>query len=170
MIDARRIVRRLEAPPTRRTAIALAAALAVLVVVLALCAVALGVRADAVGERERADELREQAPAAVAAVFTVHEKSWKQDRFRARDHLAAPLAGSLSAALAVGPPDEIASIVWEPLRTAVVDVDADAGVVLTTVRVSVTPKQGPAEVRTTSVQANLTRSGDRWLVNGLDEL
>ncbi len=164
------IVTRLEAPVGRRTWIAAAAAVVVLVVAFGWCVLAVASRSTETAAADARTSLAEQAPSVVASVFTVHGATWKQDRAQAREALAEPLATALRSALAVGPPAGVDSVVWAPSSTSVIDVDGDVGSALITVRVTVTPASGTRTVADRSVQADFTRVDGSWRLSGLDEL
>ncbi|QRY61614.1 hypothetical protein JVX90_14485 [Gordonia sp. PDNC005] len=164
------LVARLEAPVTRRTSMALIASVVVLVGVFVWCIAALGSRSAEVSATEARDELAEQAPVAVAAVFTVHRATWQHDREAARAVLAEPLAATLRPALADGPPRGVERVEWAPETIAVVDVDGDIGSAMLTVRVTVTPTSGAATSTKKSVHADFVRGGDHWRLSGLDDL
>jgi hypothetical protein len=164
------VVDRLEAPITRRTWIAVLASVVVLVAVFVWCVVALGSRSAEVSAAESRDDLAAQAPAAVAAVFTVHRATWRNDRESASAVLAEPLATTLRPALADGPPRGVERVEWAPETAAVVDVDGDTGSALLTVRVTVTPAAGAATSTKKSVHADFVRVEGQWRLSGLDDL
>ncbi|GED99863.1 hypothetical protein nbrc107696_03100 [Gordonia spumicola] len=165
-----RIVERLEAPVDRRTRLAVAAVAVVVVIAFVWCVAALGSRSTAVADADARTDLADQAPVAVATVFTVHAATWRSDRAAARGHLAEPLATTLAPALASGAPDGVATVEWAPLTTAVVDVDGDTGSVLLTVRVTVTPASGTPSTARKAVHADFSRVAGQWRLSGLDDL
>ncbi|WP_347955294.1 hypothetical protein [Gordonia aichiensis] len=148
-----------------------------LVVAAVLFVVALGYCIGGVDARTAADRaqqvratLQESAGGIVADVFSVDSRTWSSDRRTAQSLVAPPLSVSSQRGLTGPPPAGIASVSWVPQHVAVSWADDRAGEALIIVRVTVTARGGHTESRLKSVQAAYVRSGDRWLLNGLEEL
>lgn len=116
------------------------------------------------------DELAEQAGQIVAEVFTAQAQTWRSDRARAREQVTPQLAASAASGLSDAPPAGVRSVRWEPLSVGVVDAHRDWGTALVVANVVVTTSDGRQRTETKSVSVDLVRSGDRWLLSGLDEL
>lgn len=114
--------------------------------------------------------LESKAGAVLADVFSVDARSWSNDRETARSLVAPPLSTASGRALAGPPPGGATSVNWVPQNVAVTWADDRAGEALIVVNVTVTSRSGHAESRVKSVQAFYTRSGDQWLLSGLEEL
>lgn len=114
--------------------------------------------------------LQNKAGSVVSDVFSVDARSWPSDRKTARSLVAPPLSVSSSKALTGPPPSGASSVSWVPQNVGVTWADESGGEALIVVRVTVTSRTGLSESRVKSVQASFTREGDRWLLNGLEEL
>ncbi|WOC11582.1 hypothetical protein [Gordonia sp. MP11Mi] len=161
---------RLERPVTRNTLIGVAVAVVVLVGAFVVCVAGLDHRSDARTAATARDTVSEQAADAVAAVFSVSEKTWRHDRQAAKTHLADPMSTSLASALARGPAEGVISVEWEPQHAATVDIDQDTATAIVVARVTVTSRRGPPQTADRTVQTSLRRVEGRWLVTGMDEL
>ena len=161
---------RLERPVTRITLIGVVVAFVVLVGAFAVCVVGVDHRSDARAAAAARDTVSEEAADAVAAVFSVSEKTWRQDRQKATTYLAEPMSTSLASALAGGPAAGVVSVDWEPQHAATVDVDADTATVIVVARVTVTPRGKPPQTANRTVQTSLRCVDGRWMVTGMDEL
>ncbi|MFC0313296.1 hypothetical protein ACFQNE_16175 [Gordonia phosphorivorans] len=165
------VVDRLEAPMRRRDWWRHGL---IVLLLFAIAATAFGVvdarRAPVAARAATTVELNEQAGRILAEVFSARAVSWEQDRAHARTLVTPTLAASVATAFAASPPTGTRSVRWEPLQVGVVDAQEDSGTAVVVVNVIVTPEQGEPTVRTKSVNAEYRRSGDRWLLNGVDEL
>lgn len=151
-------------------ALRLLVAAAVFIAALVFCITSLDTRtADAQIVDARAS-LEKNAGAVLADVFSVDARSWSNDRETARSLVAPPLSAASGRALAGPPPGGATSVNWVPQNVAVTWADDRAGEALIVVNVTVTSRSGHAESRVKSVQAFYTRSGDQWLLSGLEEL
>jgi len=166
-----KLIRRLEAPLSARGA-AGRLLLAGLLTVLGIVAVVLVSlwHAPAADRTATGDELRRQAGPLIAEIFSADADTWDADRDRARELVGGPLRTSLSAGLSAGVPEGVRAVQWQPLAVGVVDQDRDRGTALVVVRVVVIPTQGLPTESVKSVNADFQRSGDRWLLVGMDEL
>ncbi|MEZ5210209.1 hypothetical protein [Gordonia sp. (in: high G+C Gram-positive bacteria)] len=165
------VVRGLQAPLTARSWAAIAAAVAVLMAAAVCCAFALDARAPVAARAGTADQLQRQAGPIVAAVFSARAETWQADRARARTLVTGAFATSVTTGLSAGPPAGVKSVRWEPLQVGVVEARARAGTALVVARVVVTAGPGAeSSSAVKSVSADFVRSGDRWLLSGLDEL
>lgn len=166
-----KLIDRLETPLSPRDALVRGL---VTVLLFAAAATAFGVaeerRVPVVERVDTTAQLQEQAGRIVADVFSARAASWEQDRAHARTLITPSLAASVATALSAQPPAGTRSVRWEPRQVGVVDAHEDSGTALVVVDVVVTSERGEPTVRTKSVNAEFRRSGDRWLLNGLDEL
>lgn len=145
-------------------------AAAVFAAALAFCLTGIGSRdADSRTLDARA-ALQSKAGTVVADVFSVDARSWSKDRETARSLVAPPLSVASGRALVGPPPNGATSVNWVPENVAVTWADDTGGDALIVVRVTVTSRSGLSESRVKSVQASFVRSGDRWLLSGLEEL
>lgn len=161
---------RLERRITRATVLGMVAACIALVVALTVCVLGLAHRSDVRAAASDRNAVSAQAGDAVAAVFSVSEKTWQRDRQAAKVFLAEPMSTALASALAGGPSAGVVSVDWSPQHAATVDVDGDTATALVVARVTVTPRDGDPQTAQRTVQTTLRRVDGRWLLTGLDEL
>ncbi|ALG86964.1 hypothetical protein ACH46_16030 [Gordonia phthalatica] len=145
-------------------------ALVVFAVAVTFCVTSLDARDTDSRTLDARAALQDKAGAIVSDVFSVDARSWTSDRETARTLVAPPLSVASSKALSGPPPAGATSVNWVPQNVAVTWADDSGGEALIIVRVTVTSRSGLSESRVKSVQASFTRSGDQWLLSGLEEL
>ncbi|EGD53588.1 hypothetical protein [Gordonia neofelifaecis] len=166
-----RLVAYLEKPMTwRGILVRLVLAFAVFVAALVFCIRGLDDRTEQSDAAQARATLQEKAGSIVADVFSVDSRTWSSDRKTARSLVAPPLSIASGRALNGPPPDGTTAVSWVPQNVAVSWADADAGEALVIVQVTVTARSGHVESKVKSVQSSYVRSGDRWLLSGLEEL
>lgn len=145
-------------------------ALVIFAVALTFCLRAVDSRDGDTVALDARTSLQDAAGSVLTDVFSVDSRSWSRDREVARSLVAPPLSVASGRALTGPPPDGATSVNWVPQNIAVSWADETGGEALIVVRVTVTARSGHAESRVKSVLASYTRSGDRWLLRGLEEL
>lgn len=165
------LTERLEAPlGVRGRWIRVVAAVLMAALATAIFAGALAWRAPVVDQQRTAAELEEQAGQVLSAVFSAQAASWQADREAARNLVTGSLATAAAGGFEMSPPAGVRSVRWEPVQVGVVAAEEDSGTALAVVNVVVTDEAGAQTVETKSVSADFVRSGERWLLNALDEL
>lgn len=131
---------------------------------------------DAAVERTR-DELRREAGAIVAQVFSVDAARWRADRERARGLVGGELAARYATELNRPPADGARAVVWTPEAVGIVDAAPDHGDTLIRARVAVTPvspaPDSPPSADDTehrTVSARFARVDDRWVLTRVEVL
>lgn len=145
-------------------------AVAVFAVAVTFCVTSLSARDTDSRTLDARAALQDKAGTVVADVFSVDARSWSSDRQTARTLVAPPLSVASSKALSGPPPAGVTAVSWVPQNVAVTWADDSGGEALIVVRVTVTSRSGLTESRVKSVQASFARSGDHWLLRGLEEL
>ncbi|MBM7365778.1 hypothetical protein [Gordonia hydrophobica] len=151
-------------------ALRLVAAVVLLIAAVVFCVTSIDSRDTDSRIVDARTALQNKAGSVVSDVFSVDARSWSSDRETARSLVAPPLSVSSSKALTGPPPNGASSVSWVPQNVGVTWADDTGGEALIVVRVTVTSRSGLSESRVKSVQASFTRSGDRWLLSGLEEL
>ena len=153
----------------RAVALLLCAALLLAAVAAGVVVASRAVARNGAVEQART-ELREQAGATVAAVFTVHSATWQTDRARARSLVAGDFAEGFAAQLGRAPDGGVTAVEWRPGDVAVSNAQTDSGTVLMTATVTTTRADAAPVTEKRTVSASFTEIDGRWIVTGVEVL